>query len=640
MQYKTTKEIWDKIILSYEGDEQAKREKLQTLIIQYENLRMYNDESVANYFLRIDDIVNCMKNLGEEIKEAVVVEKVLRSLSSKFESKVSAIEEKENLQKITMSQLHGILTVYEMRKRGPSDRRESAFKASGKGDSYDSGHMLEEEEESNFVKNLQRGAGRSRGKLPFKCFACGRVSHYAAKCPLKGKLDKGKELVRWNRKQNVNKKSHYTHEDSDGFSNSDEDEQGNNYRLLMAFEDDDFMDAIDEEGLYEETSKLKICLEEKNMIINTLQFQLAESEKHHEKLECEIVRLRKEIEKTKALNLRFVKGYEMLDEIIKVQRSPLIKIGLGYNEEATRAQKPSTSKSILDAARRSEQRLNGDHQVNQGQFTSRVNKDYQVNRGQSTLRMSKSYNQPQVKPSEFASRMDVNRNYNHLVGNRRSFFNGQCFSCHKFGHKASQCVAYKTIMTREAQKQRNMTGIMKRTYNNFAALENEIEFSICNNFGHEDSECRRRFQQTTQKEQASSAKTWRMKEPQPERCGIALYAEGQENQWYIDSGCSKHMTGDKEKLQSYSSLEKEKKVSFGNDTLALIQGKTVIKGIRTPNNLYILKEGQQQCYLSKNDEHWLWHRRLGHLSFSKIRRACKYQAVRGLPDIRMLDNTI
>eukprot|EP00253_Pinus_taeda_P030947 PITA_30947 len=485
---------------------------------------MYNDESVANYFLWIDEIVNCMKNLGEEIKEVFVVEKVMTSLSSKFESKVSAIEDKENLQKITMSQLHGIITTYEMRKGGPSDRREATFKASGKGDSYDSGHMSEEEEESNFVKNLQQGARRFKGKLPFKCFACGRVGHYAAKCPHK-------------------------------------DEQGNKYRFLMAFEDDDFMDAIDEEGLYEEISKLKICLEEKNMIIDTLQFQLAKSEKHHEKLECEIVGLRKEIEKTKALNLRFVKGYEMLDEIIKVQRSPLIKIGMGYSEEASQAQKPSTSKSYIDAARRSEQRLKGDHQVNQGQFTSRMNKDHQENQGKSTSRINRSYN------------------------------------------------------------------------------------------SH-----RRRFRQTTQKEQASSAKTWRMKERQPERCGIALYAEGQENQWYIDSGCSKHMTGDKEKLQSYSALEKEKNISFGNDTPTLIKvkysiqlkekvkarnvmyvdglkhnllsvshmcdqgtevifrsngcsvhdlhtGKTMIKRIRTPNNLYIFKEGQQKCYLRKNDEH-------------------------------------
>eukprot|EP00253_Pinus_taeda_P018369 PITA_18369 len=203
-------------------------------------------------------------------------------------------------------------------------------------------------------------------------------------------------------------------------------------------------------------------------------------------------------------------------------------------------------------------------------------------------------------------------------------------------------------MTREAQKQRSMTGITKRTCNKFSALENEIECSICNNFGHEDSECRSRFWQT--KEQAPSTRTWRIKEPQLEICGIAFYAEGQENQWYIDSRCSKHMTGDKEKHEPYSVLEKGKKVSFGNDTPAVIKGKrhysverkgkTVIKGRRTQNNLYIFEEGQQQCYLSKDDEHWLWHRRLGHLSFSQIRKACKYQAVRGLLDIKIPDNTI
>ena len=88
------------------------------------NLRMHNDESVANYFLRVDEIVNCMKNLGEEIKEAVVVEKVLRSFSPRLESKVSAIEEKENLRNLTMSQLHEILTAYEMRKGGPCARRQ------------------------------------------------------------------------------------------------------------------------------------------------------------------------------------------------------------------------------------------------------------------------------------------------------------------------------------------------------------------------------------------------------------------------------------------------------------------------------------------------------------------------------------
>ena len=255
---------------------------------------------------------------------------------------------------------------------------------------------------------------------------------------------------------------------------------------------------------------------------------------------------------------------------------------MGYNGETSQA---STSKSYLDAARRNEQKHNEDNQARQGRT---ANRDYQ---GQSILRVNKSYNQPQVKSSQFSSRMDDNRNYNHLGGrfdNRRNFFNGQCFCCHNFGHKAAQCVAYKTIMTREAQKQRSMMGITKRTYNNFSALENEVECSICNNFGHEDSECRSRFQQT--KEQASNTKIWRIKEPQIERCGIAFYAEGQENLWYIDSGCSKHMTGDKEKLESYSALEKGKKVSFGNDTPATIKGKGTAQlkeKVKAGNVLYV-----------------------------------------------------
>eukprot|EP00253_Pinus_taeda_P009455 PITA_09455 len=479
MQYKSAKEIWDKIVLSYEGDDQVKRAKLQVLRIQYENLRMYNDESVANYFLRVDEIVNCMKNLVEKVKEAVVVEKVIRSLSPRFESKVSAIEEKENLQNLKMSQLHGILTSYEMRKGRPSDRREAALKAFGKGDYYESGHISEEEEESNFVKNLQRGTGQFRGKLPFKFFACGRVGHYVAKCPHKHKIDKGKEPVRRYKKQNENKKSYYTHEDSDGLSNSDEDERGNHYKLLMAFEDEDYMDAVDMNGFYEEISRLKRFLEERNKIIDTMQTQLDEKEKSLEKLECEIVGLRKEIEKTKALNLKFVKGSETLDDIISVQNSPLIKTGLGYNGEASQA---STSKSYLDAPR-SEKRHNRNHQEQ--------------------------------------------------------------------------------------------------------VLEDNSEGTNL------------KFQ------------NMRMKELQPERCGIALYAEGQENPWYIDSRFSKHMTGE-----------------------------TVIKGKRTPNDLYIFEEGEQQCYLSNNDEHWLWHRRLGHLSFSQIRKACKYQVVHGIPDIKIPDNTI
>ena len=85
-------------------------------------------------------------------------------------------------------------------------------------------------------------------------------------------------------------------------------------------------------------------------------------------------------------------------------------------------------------------------------------------------------------------------------------------------------------MTREAQNQRNVIGIKKISYNNFSLLQNEIECSIYNNFGHEESECRIKIRQISEKEKTPlNPKIWRKKEPQTKSCGISLYAEGQEN---------------------------------------------------------------------------------------------------------------
>jgi len=112
----------------------------------------------------------------------------------------------------------------------------------------------------------------------------------------------------------------------------------------------------------------------------------------------------------------------------------------------------------------------------------------------------------------------------------------------------------------------------------------------------------------------------------------------------VKSGNVMYVDGLKHNLLSVSQMcDQGTEVIFRSNGCSvhdLDTGKTVIKGIRTPNNLYIFKEGKHQCYLSKNDEHWLWHKILGHISFSRIRRACKYQAVCGLPNIRIPGNTI
>ena len=51
---------------------------------------------------------------------------------------------------------------------------------------------------------------------------------------------------------------------------------------------------------------------------------------------------------------------------------------------------------------------------------------------------------------------------------------------------------------------------------------------------------------------------------------------------------------------------------------SISSGQLVAKGIRTENNVYILKEGKEESHLRKYDESWLWHRRLGHLNFDHI----------------------
>ena len=59
----------------------------------------------------------------------------------------------------------------------------------------------------------------------------------------------------------------------------------------------------------------------------------------------------------------------------------------------------------------------------------------------------------------------------------------------------------------------------------------------------------------------------------------------------------------------------------------------VAKGIRTENNVYVLKEEQEDCHLIKYDESWFWHRRIRHLIFNHIIKLVNNGAVRDLPKI-------
>jgi hypothetical protein len=100
----------------YEGDRKVNEAKLQTYRNQFENLKMKEEENIAEYFHRVDGLVNSIRAAGEEITDKPIVQKILRSLPMRYDSKISTIEDRLELDKITVDQLHGIFTAYEMRR--------------------------------------------------------------------------------------------------------------------------------------------------------------------------------------------------------------------------------------------------------------------------------------------------------------------------------------------------------------------------------------------------------------------------------------------------------------------------------------------------------------------------------------------
>ena len=95
--YDTAKEVCDKRNNVYKGDSKVQKEKLQTYRAQFEGLKMMEEESIAPYLQSVEEVVNTMRGLGEEIKETVVVQKILRSLPPRFNPKVTAVEDRDTL---------------------------------------------------------------------------------------------------------------------------------------------------------------------------------------------------------------------------------------------------------------------------------------------------------------------------------------------------------------------------------------------------------------------------------------------------------------------------------------------------------------------------------------------------------------
>jgi hypothetical protein len=184
----------------------------------------------------------------------MVMQKVLRSLRVRFYPKISSLEEKMDLDKLSMDELHGIFTSYEMRiEKENTVTKEAMFKVSKKTkknnkqqsklDCSCNDHSEEDEELANFVRNLKRGTRKYKDVIPLKCFNCGGIGHFYSKCTYsknkysdeeedpkkKNKNKKGDK--RRNTKKLLNK--HFYSKEDISSSEEDDDSDNDSERVLF-----------------------------------------------------------------------------------------------------------------------------------------------------------------------------------------------------------------------------------------------------------------------------------------------------------------------------------------------------------------------------------------------------------------------
>ncbi|XP_070039393.1 uncharacterized protein [Nicotiana tomentosiformis] len=106
------KEIWEALQTAHEGTTEVKQSNIDMLTTEYEVFRMKDNESIQDMHTRFTYIINVLYSLGEIIPRNKLIRKILNVLPGSWESKVNAITEAKDLQKLTIDELIGNLKTY------------------------------------------------------------------------------------------------------------------------------------------------------------------------------------------------------------------------------------------------------------------------------------------------------------------------------------------------------------------------------------------------------------------------------------------------------------------------------------------------------------------------------------------------
>ena len=171
----TSKEIWDSLKKKYQGTARVKRAQLQALRRDWEILSMKSGEFVNDYFARTLTIANKMRMYGEQMADLTIIEKILRSMTARYDYVVCSIEESHDLDSMAVDELQSSLLIHEQRMNGHNSHEEQVLKVTQNETSAGRSRGR-----GGFRGGPTRGRGRGGrgGKATVECYYCHECGHF------------------------------------------------------------------------------------------------------------------------------------------------------------------------------------------------------------------------------------------------------------------------------------------------------------------------------------------------------------------------------------------------------------------------------------------------------------------------------
>ncbi|XP_071723927.1 uncharacterized protein [Rutidosis leptorrhynchoides] len=221
----TTKEVWDRLHITYEGTDRVKETRINILLGQYEAFRMKPGESITDMFSRFTDIVNGLENQGQPISDPMKVNKLLRGLSKDWNHIKTLIRETQRIMPLSIDELIGTLQSYEVERINEDEnlkgKKSIALKSNDDSDDTDSEDDMDDEELALMIRRFRKlnrkGRRFNSKKQSFQrqqtksvddeepnkdvvCFECKKKGHIKPNCPLlkkkRGKAEKFRKALK------------------------------------------------------------------------------------------------------------------------------------------------------------------------------------------------------------------------------------------------------------------------------------------------------------------------------------------------------------------------------------------------------------------------------------------------------------